>query len=33
MEEEEGMRRLSTRLVFNLCALPSPYMLISVWSR
>ncbi|KAM0918233.1 hypothetical protein ACQ4PT_008848 [Festuca glaucescens] len=33
MEEEEGMQRLWTRLVFNLCTLPSPYMLISVWSR
>jgi hypothetical protein len=27
------MRRLWTRLVFNLCALPSLYMLVSVWSR
>jgi hypothetical protein len=33
MEEEEGMRRLWTRVIFNLCALPSPYMLVSVWSR
>jgi hypothetical protein len=33
MDEEEGMRRLWTHLVFNLCALPSPYMLVSVWSR
>jgi hypothetical protein len=33
MEEEEGMPRLSTRLVFNLCAMPSPYMLVSAWSR